>query len=164
MPTETSLGPQNISNVLFVGKLLSETQIKTSKRPSKTKPTWNPMSMRLTKICQILQYCLLDSLVLLAGDVSPNPRWALPALNQHGLKIAHLNVRSLSQHWDEFQILIQENPFDVMCLTETWLKPNMADSEFHLGGYNLIRNDRTGKGAGGTAIYYNSKLILLIAR
>ena len=103
MPTETSLGPQNISNVLFVGKLLSENQIKASKRPSKVKPTWNPMSMRLTKICQILQYYLLASLVLLAGDVSPNPGWALPVLNQHGLKIAHLNVRSLSQHWDEFQ-------------------------------------------------------------
>ena len=136
MPTETSLGPQNISNVLFVAKLLSETQIKASKRPSKVKPTWNPMSMRLTKlkICQILQYCLLASLVLLAGDVSPNPGWALPALNQHGLKIAHLNVRSLSQHWDEFQILRQDNPFDVMCLTETWLKPSMTDSELHLDG------------------------------
>ena len=161
MPTETSLGPQNISNVLFVAKLLSETQIKASKRPSKVKPTWNPMSMRLTKlkICQILQYCLLASLVLLAGDVSPNPGWALPALNQHGLKITHLNVRSLSQHWDEFQILIQDNPFDVMCLTETWLKPSMTDSELHLDGYNLIRNDRTEKGGGGTAIYYNSMLM-----
>ena len=97
--------------------------------------------------------------MFLAGDVSPNPGWALPALNQHGLKIAHLNVRSLSQHWDEFQILIQDNPFDVMCLTETWLKPCMTDSELHLDGYNLIRNDRTGIGGGGNAIYYNSKLM-----
>ena len=118
------------------------------------------MSMRLTKICQILQYCLIASLVLLAGDISPNPGWAHPPLNQNGLKIAHLNVRSLSQHWDEFQILIQDNPFDVMCLTETWLKPRMTDSELHLDGYNLIRNDRTEKGGGGTAIYYNSKLMV----
>ena len=35
----------------------------------------------------------------------------------------------------------------------------MTDAEFHLDGYNLIRNDRTVKGAGGTAIYFTSKLM-----
>lgn len=157
---ETLLDTKVSSSSLFMEKLLLQARITApimSTRRAKSKPTIS-LSLKLAKTCQIQQHCLLATLVLLSGDIQPNPRWSHAALNKSGLKIAHLNVLSLSKHRDEFQILMQENPFDVMCLTETWLKPNMSDAEFHLDGYSLIRNGRTDKGAGGTAIYYNSKL------
>ena len=34
----------------------------------------------------------MAALVLLSGDVSPNPGWNQPILNSPGMKIAHLNV------------------------------------------------------------------------
>ena len=119
-----------------------------------------PLPLRLTKVCQLIQYGSLAALVLLAGDVSPNPGWIQAVLNQPRLKIAHLNIRSLPKHLDEFRILMQDNPFDVMCLTETWLNSKWSDSELHIDGYNIIRSDRDdSQRGGGTAIYYNSKLM-----
>ena len=54
---------------------------------------------------------------------------------------------------------MKDNPFDIMCLTETWLISSDKDDELIIDGYNLIRSDQEAahKG-GGTAIYYNSKL------
>ena len=54
---------------------------------------------------------------------------------------------------------MKDNPFDIMCLTETWLNSSDKDDELIIEGYNLIRNDReAAHRGGGTAIYYNSKL------
>ena len=61
-----------------------------------------PMRIKMAKVCQLVECCSLAALVLLSGDVSPNPGWNQPILNSPGMKIAHLNVRSLSQHFDEF--------------------------------------------------------------
>ena len=89
----------------------------------------------------------------------PNPGWT-PAtiLNQPGLKIGHFNIRSLPKHLDEFRILIQDNPFDVMCLLETWLNSKWSDLELLIDGYNIIRSDQRGsQSRAETAIYHSSK-------
>ena len=35
---------------------------------------------------------------------------------------------------------------DLLFLTDTWLNPNVVDSNFCPSGYNIIRNDRRGTG------------------
>ena len=53
---------------------------------------------------------------------------------------------------------MNDNPFDVMCLSETWLNSTWSDAELHIDGYNIIRTDRNdSQRGGGTAIYYNTK-------
>lgn len=100
------------------------------------------------------------SLLLLSGDICPNPGWAYSVLNSPGLKIAHLNIRSLPKHLDEFKILMADNPFDAMCLSETWLNSTWSDNELHIDGYNIIRRDHDdSQRGGGTAIYYSTKFM-----
>ena len=65
---------------------------------------------------------------------------------------------NLPEHSDEFHILIQDNPFDVMCLLETWLNSKWSDSELLIDGYNIIRSEQQGSQSGAeTAIYHSSK-------
>ena len=81
-------------------------------------------------------------LVLLAGDVSPNPG---PVSDFHnvgfsktrGLKLAHLNVRSLVNKidHDDIRYFINKNPFDIFTITESWLNSSISDSEVSLSGY-----------------------------
>ena len=154
-------GVRSISSSLYVGKILTTIEITTASdvNKNKYKSTNMAMSTKLIKACKLIQYSILAALIIAAGDVSPNPGWTCSALNQKGLKIAHLNVRSLPRHFDEFKILMHDNPFDVICLTETWLNSTWTDSELELNGYNLVRDDRVdSQRGGGTAIYYATKL------
>ena len=76
------------------------------------------------------------------------------------MKIGHLNIRSLPKHLVELRIFLQDNPFDVFCLNETWLNSSWHDGELSIVGYNLVWKDRKDdQRGGGTAIYYKSKLV-----
>ena len=44
--------------------------------------------------------------------------------NLNLLKLMHLNAQSLSSTFDAFQHLIHDYPFDIACITETWLTGN----------------------------------------
>lgn len=74
------------------------------------------------------------------------------------LKVGHLNVRSLSTGFEHFREIVIVHKFDVMCLTETWLTANASSDAFVIPNYNLIRNDRDGRG-GGVAIYVRSDFV-----
>ena len=159
---ETTLSTGGISCSFALAKTLTRVELPAFRGGHRKFDTRSKTSLaiRLMKTLQLTQYCFLAVLVLLAGDIEPNPGWNRPALSQQpGLKIAHLNIRSLPGHLDEFRILMKDNPFDIMCLTETWLNSSDTDDELLIDGYNLIRNDRkTAHRGGGSAIYYNSKL------
>ena len=162
MSSESLKGVRFISSSLYVGKILTTIEISTtsSEIKYKYKPTNTALSTKLIKISKLIQYITMAALILAAGDVSSNPGWTYSAVDQTGLKIAHLNVRSLPRHFDEFKILMNDNPFDVICLNETWLNSSWTDSELELNGYNFIRHDRNdSQRGGGTAIYYSSKLL-----
>lgn len=49
-------------------------------------------------------------------------------------------------------MLSQENKFDIFTLSETWLNSSVPDSEVGLHDYTMVRNDRSNKRGGGTAI------------
>lgn len=73
------------------------------------------------------------------------------------LQIAHLNVRSLQPKLAEFKLLIFKEKYDVIALSETWLKPNTPDSHIKINGYKIVRVDRPTRG-GGVAFYIRDNI------
>ena len=58
--------------------------------------------------------------------------------------LLHLNIRSISKHFDELQILLNnqnKHSFSVIGLTETWLSSNTL-LPFAINGYDFIVNNR----------------------
>ena len=107
------------------------------------------------------QYILMISnchvlLIMISNNISTNPgpfhiTKELP--KARGLKISHLNVRSLLPKLDDIRILLKDGPFDIFTISETWLNASILDQELHIPGYSVIRQDRADKQGGGTAAY-----------
>ena len=72
-------------------------------------------------------------------------------------KLANLNVRSLVAHFPEFCEVIRDNSFDIVCVTESWLKPEIASDLVQIQGYKLIRRDRLDRAGGGVAMYIRNE-------
>ena len=68
-------------------------------------------------------------------------------------KAAHLNVQSLSCHIDELRAIFRFQDFNIIGISESFLKPSISSNFVALPGYNLFRNDRLNKACGGVAIY-----------
>lgn len=79
----------------------------------------------------------------------------LPA--KRGIKLASLNINSLTRHIDELRILLVDNSLDVLSLNETKLDNSIEDSEIHIPGYEIIRRDRNRHG-GGVCFYVQTSL------
>ena len=94
-------------------------------------------------------------LIRLSGDVetNPGPRFDIKECRTRGLKVCHLNARSLLPKIDTLRLLINKNPFDVIAIPETWLKPTVTNADINITNYSITRQDRTDKTGGGTAIY-----------
>ena len=70
------------------------------------------------------------------------------------IKIIHYNIQSLTNVIDELRVTYENKPFDLICLSETWLKPSHLDIEINIPGYSILRRDRIGTRSGGVAIYH----------
>lgn len=70
-----------------------------------------------------------------------------------GLKVGHLNVRSLQPKLDEIDFLIKKTKLDILCISETWLKKRVKDKDISIKGYTLRRKDRPRIRGGGVCIY-----------
>ena len=93
---------------------------------------------------------------MLSNDISTNPGPSdiiqeLP--KARGMKISHLNVRSLLPKLDDILILLKDRSFDIFAISETWLNASILDQELHIPGYSVIRQDRAVNQGGGTAAY-----------
>ena len=125
-----------------------------------------PPSLKVMTCCRLLKATLIAScLVLLSGDISPNPGPGYRSLDDikrnRGLKIAHLNIRSLRHKTDLLRLEgLDTKTLDILTLSETWLDQSFEDSEVALPGFSCVRMDRTGtkKGFGGVAIYVREGL------
>lgn len=77
-----------------------------------------------------------------------------------------MNTCSLVNKIDELRLtLLANSDIDVLCITETWLKPHHETALFHIPDYNLFRLDRTRKSrsgaflhGGGIVCYVKSKI------
>ena len=65
-----------------------------------------------------------------------------------------LNTQSMSSTFDEFQFMINHTKFDVIILSETWLKNDKHLVEYvRLPGYEFAYRNRNEKPGGGEGIY-----------
>ena len=104
-----------------------------------------------------LTYYLCLSLLLSSGNVesiSQNRNFKLSTVK--GLRIFHLNVRSLVSKIDEMRVFCETHRPHVLSLNETWLDSSISDSEIQLPGYSLVRRDKTRRNGG--LIYVSSNL------
>ena len=74
-----------------------------------------------------------------------------------GLKIIHLNIRSLLSKIDLLRIWVEQHQPSVITISETWLTNTISDNEIKLTNYILYRADRGTRG-GGVATYVSSAL------
>lgn len=66
-----------------------------------------------------------------------------------GLKLIHLNIRSLLLNLDEVKNTLLDGSFDIIALTETWLHSQCCNSLLEVDGYKLFRQDRKTVTPGG---------------
>ncbi|KAJ8719480.1 hypothetical protein PYW08_011655 [Mythimna loreyi] len=74
------------------------------------------------------------------------------------LNIAHINAQSVPGHYSDLLASFSSAHLDALLISETFLKPSLLSSHYALPGYVLVRNDRTGKGGGGVAIYIRADI------
>ena len=75
-----------------------------------------------------------------------------------GLKIAHINIRSLINKFDEMCVLIKYTDVDILCITETWLDNYISDNEITIENYDLFRKDWSHSRGRGLCCYAKSEL------
>ena len=75
------------------------------------------------------------------------------------LYVASINVQSLKPHLLELRQDIDHHGYDVISLSETWLKPATPNRLIPVPGYQLFRSDRPdGRGYGGVAVLVRDAL------
>lgn len=67
--------------------------------------------------------------------------------------ICHINAQSLIAHRDDMLNTFSNGLYDMILVTETWLKPSISSRLIELSGYKLVRNDRVHRRGGGVALY-----------
>ena len=75
--------------------------------------------------------------------------------------LCHANVRSLvaDGRKKEVEELVCHNGIDILCLTETWLKPKHLDSTLMIPGFQKpFRHDRISSRGGGVAVFVRDGL------
>ena len=105
--------------------------------------------------------------ILLAGDIAtnPGPAQSRRTPDNNCLEVLHLNARSVKSFVSTdnmiparkvckitlLQDLVHGSNYEVICIRETWLNNTITDPE-PLPGFNIFRQDRTGKIGGGVLI------------
>ena len=75
------------------------------------------------------------------------------------LKIMHLNTQSMVSTFNEFQLVINKYPFDVITLSETWLKNNPELLEYvKIPGYQMEYRNRENMKGGGVGMYIRENI------
>ena len=81
------------------------------------------------------------------------------ANNKHLFKLGHLNTQSMISSFDEFCLFMNEYDFDVMALSETWLRnDNNLLNYVTLSGYMTEFQNRTSKRGGGVGLYIKENI------
>jgi hypothetical protein len=92
---------------------------------------------------------LIFLLLILCGDIEQNPG---PDQIINGFLLNARSIKSVNQQRNkivELQSLASIKDATIICLTETWLTKDIADSEILPSNiYNIYRKDRDGRGGG----------------
>ncbi|TRZ10882.1 hypothetical protein HGM15179_016231 [Zosterops borbonicus] len=64
----------------------------------------------------------------------------------------YTNAHSMGNKQEELEVMVQQQSYDVVAITETWWNDSCSWSTA-LNGYRLFRRDRKGRRGGGVALY-----------
>ena len=149
-----------VSQLLSTPNMTEYSHLHNPRRSHATSTCLSPVSpsKKLMRGLHIaMNFSISMILISLSNDIATNPgptcNFSIPPPNVRGLKISHLNTRSILPKIDTLRLEMKDKPFDIFSASETWLKPDISDSEVALPGYSIIRMDRQNKIGGGTAIY-----------
>jgi hypothetical protein len=120
-------------------------------------------------------YIKLLFIILLCGDIELNPGYINQIdsdINSYcqqfnklkGIKIMHFNARSIGNKIDEFRILCVKFRPNILCITETWTKPDLDEYLFRIDGYILHQKFRADGNGGGVAIYVKTNSNFIVNR
>lgn len=71
-----------------------------------------------------------------------------------GLKLIHLNTRSLVKKISEIKIKLNEFKPEIFAITESWLTQQHFDCEYNVNNYTMYRKDRDSSSRGGGIVVY----------
>ena len=105
-----------------------------------------------------VQECGLDGRNIKCKQYEPEQLISLSTESKFSL--IHLNIRSLSKHYDDLAALLTTTgcKFDIIGCSETWLNDMSYIDLFNLKGYKLFHKNRIRKLGGGVCLYVNSRL------
>ncbi|CAC5363658.1 unnamed protein product [Mytilus coruscus] len=100
-------------------------------------------------------YLLLLCLLLICGDIEPNPGpERTHEYSEKTLSIFHCNIRSLRNKLNYIADIIED--YDVVFFTETHLDSNITDDDISIMGFQVpVRKDRNSHG-GGIIMYFKN--------
>ena len=79
--------------------------------------------------------------------------------NRNRISISHLNTQSITSSFAEFEAMVMRYKFDIITLSETWLKNNpLLLNHFTIPGYKNEFNNREEKRGGGVGLYIRENL------
>ena len=74
--------------------------------------------------------------------------------NRNHLSITHLNTKSMSSTFDEFQLMLYHHPFDIITLSETWLRSDTNLLQYiQIPEYNFCCKNWDERRGGGVGMY-----------
>ena len=161
-PVDSSLSHSSKPMLLYVSDEIMASKPTFNLRPHAS-PTASTkefsLSSQLVVVYRLAFNVYISTLlIIISNDVAINPGPHSVNLTQQlpstrGLKISHLNIRSLYPKLDSIRLLLRDQPFDIFTISETWLNPTITDQELFIPGYTILRQDRSRKLGGGIAVY-----------
>ena len=58
------------------------------------------------------------------------------------LNLLYLNARSILPKLDELRVLCVDNSYDIVCIIESWLSDEVANTELCIPGFNILEGIR----------------------
>ncbi|XP_075151130.1 uncharacterized protein LOC142225241 [Haematobia irritans] len=84
-------------------------------------------------------------------------------LSSNHLNIIHINAQSIapgnnSSKIDEIRLIFSSGVFDIIGVSESWLKIDILDAAVRIDGYRIFRMDRTAGRGGGVCCFVKTSL------
>lgn len=84
------------------------------------------------------------------------------SLNADNFNVCHLNAQSMvprnsSTKFDEMKYIFDDCKYDIIGVSETWLKSYVSDGCVAINGFQIFRNDRCWMRGGGVCIYVSDR-------